>query len=116
MDSAVHALKMSKKNSRLIYSYTAIQSKCVIRLSSFLDQYYPRERTHLASRASNQEVETVVASEAVTAVVSAEVIEADSEEVLEAVSVVETEVDSVVATEVASVVHQEAVSDCKRIN
>lgn len=118
MDSAdVHALKMSNKNSRLVYSCTAIQSKYVIRLSSFQDQYFPRERTHLASRVSNQEVEIAVALEVATVVVSVEVTEADSEEVLVADSVVETEADPVEATEVASVVvHQEAVSDCKRIN
>ena len=86
------------------------------RPSSFLDQYYPRERTHLDSRASNQEVATVVASEAVIAAVSVEVIEVDSEEVLVAASVVETEVVSVAVTEVASVAHPEAVSECKRIN
>lgn len=89
----------------------------MIRLSSFQDQYFPRERTHLASRVSNQEVEIAVALEVATVVVSVEVTEADSEEVLAADSVVETEADPVEATEVASVVvHQEAVSDCKRIN
>jgi hypothetical protein len=55
----------------------------VTRLSSFPDQYYPRERTLLVNRALNLEVETVAVSEAVTAVVSAEVIEEDSEEVTE---------------------------------
>jgi hypothetical protein len=89
----------------------------VIRLSSYLDQYCPRERTHLDSKASNLEVVTAVVSEAVIAVVSAEVTEADSEEDLAAGSVVETEVDSEAAIEAASVVeHQEAVSECKRIN
>ena len=86
------------------------------RLSSFPDQYYPRERTLLVNRASNLEVETVAVSEAETVVVSVEVIEEDSEEVPVAASVVETEADSVEVTEVASVVHQEAVSECRRIN
>ena len=93
-----------------------IQNRCVTRPSSFQDQYYPRGKTPLASRASNLEVGTVAVLEAVIAVVSAEVIEVDSEEVPEAVSVAETEVDSEVATEAASVAHQEAVSECRRIN
>ena len=51
------------------------------RLSSFQDQYYPRERTLLANRVSNPEVVVIVAaSEAAIAVVSVAEIEVASVE------------------------------------
>jgi len=92
----------------------------VTRLSSFQDQYYPRERTLLANRVSNPEVVVIVAaSEAAIAVVSVVEIEVASEEAQEVASVEATEAASEAATEVASAVHQEVVSeplDNRRIN
>ena len=94
---------------------TAIQNKCVTRPSSCPDQYYLRERTHLASKVLN--LEALVALEAGIAAVSVEVIEVVASEaatvvVSEAASAVGTEVVSVAEIEVASVVvHQEAVSE-----
>jgi hypothetical protein len=87
-----------------------ILSKCVTKHSFYQDQCYQETRSQWANKDSSQEVEQLVASEAVTVVVSVVALEVVtavvSVVVIEAASVEETEVVSAEETEVA----QEVVS------